>query len=113
VLVPASIGTEEATIGNRSRYLGLAAGTLGVAALRKRRRRAQLDRAAEGIRHSVTPSLTETEPLGPPPSSDEAHAPGHRHLPWSRVTAEQSSDVRRREHCVGRRTRVPRYPRRG
>lgn len=67
-------------MGNRSRYVAVAAAA-GTAALVSQRRRARLRRAAESVRETIMPShgadLATDRALG----SDEGHAPGHRHLP--------------------------------
>lgn len=86
-------------MGNRSRYV--AAGTaaaLGTAYLARRRMLVQ--RAAEGIEASIMPSRA-TPPADDEPPTDEAHAPGHRHLAverdghrhrWTRPVRKQRHD---------------------
>lgn len=72
-------------MGNRSRIAaiaGTAVGVAGVRAVRRARRRARLRGAAEGIADALMPSIAEDTPSAVPvPVGDEAHAPGHRHLP--------------------------------
>jgi len=72
-------------VGSRSRYVvvsSAAAGIAGVRALRRARRRARLRRAAEGFVDAVMPSVADEVPSTvPTPVRDEAHAPGHQHLP--------------------------------
>lgn len=68
---------------NRSRFTALAStavGVVGISALRRARRRASARAAA----NDTTASLAGAPPPSPP-VDDEAHAPGHRHLP---LTAE-------------------------
>jgi hypothetical protein len=77
--------SEEDAMGNRSRFIALtsaAAGVAGMRSLARKRRRARLRRAAEGIAETVMPSVAAEMPsvAMPRPVGDDAHAPGHRHL---------------------------------
>lgn len=67
-------------MGNRSKYVAVAAAA-GTAALVSQRRRAGLRRAAESVRETITPSHGTDLPTDRAPGSDEGHAPGHPHLP--------------------------------
>ena len=69
-------------MGNRSKFVAATAtaGIVGLAALRKRRH-ARLERAAEGIVGTIMPSVADNLPPEPGAIADEAHAPGHQHLP--------------------------------
>jgi hypothetical protein len=51
------------------------------AAIVASRRRNRIRRAADGIREAILPTHVTELPTDPQPSEDEAHAPGHRHLP--------------------------------
>ena len=68
-------------MGNRSKYLAVAAAGTAVAALR---RRSRLRHAAEGIHDTILPThAVEDLPIFPSDrvlDLDEAHAPAHRHL---------------------------------
>lgn len=66
-------------MGNRSRYLAATAAVAGGALAA--RRRARLRRAAEGIRDTILPTHVTDLPSDREPGADEAHAPGHQHLP--------------------------------
>ena len=99
-------------MGNRSKFVALATGAIGITALRKRRR-TRLSRAAQGIRDSIMSSLASSEPAQAEQPANEAHAPGHRHLRWARTAEHDSDEVHRRERSLTRRARRPRYPRRG
>lgn len=73
-------------MGNRSKYLAVsaAAGAAVVAA----RRRARLHHAVEGIQDAILPTHVVADlPSDRDPGADEAHAPGHQHLP-ARATDE-------------------------
>lgn len=71
-------------MGKQSRLaavLGATAGVVGVRAMRRSRRRARLRDAASEAVDRLTQGITDASlstSLTPP--SDEAHAPGHRHL---------------------------------
>ena len=66
-------------MGNRSKFVALTAGAVGIAALRKRRH-ARLEPAAEGIAEAIMPSVADDIPREPEQVADVAHAPGHQHL---------------------------------
>lgn len=72
-------------MGNRSRFVvvgSAAAGVAGVRALVRAGRRARLRRAAEGFVDVLMPSVGGEAPSTElPATGDEAHAPGHQHLP--------------------------------
>ena len=72
-------------MGNRSRFAAAAGVAVGAAALRavaRARRRARLRAAAEGIADAIMPTVAAEVPTTEPvPVGDEAHAPGHSHLP--------------------------------
>jgi hypothetical protein len=74
-------------MGNRSKFVAVTASAVGAGAL-VARRRARLRHMAEGIRDTVLPTHVMDLPTDRPPGADEAHAPGHQHLP--------SDDVERR-----------------
>jgi hypothetical protein len=78
-------------MGNRSKYVAWGSAAVGVAAVaRRRRRRGRLGEAAEGFVDTVMPSIGRDAPAKTPPEGiDEAHAPGHRHLPWRAKAVEE------------------------
>jgi hypothetical protein len=67
-------------MGNRSKYVAVTAAAAG-AALIAGRRRARWRRAFEGIRDATLPTHVTDLPTDRQSGIDEAHAPGHRHLP--------------------------------
>lgn len=66
-------------MGNRSKYVAVT--TVAAAAAVAGRRRARLRGAAAGIRESIMPTYPTEMTTTPVPGSDDAHAPGHQHLP--------------------------------
>ena len=98
-------------MGNRSRFTivaGAAIGIAGVGAARRARRRARFRAAVAGMGDAIT------VPAGPPSPmvvSDEAHAPGHRHLPPP--PGEWPPPDRGRPRPVGTRRRGVRHQSRG
>jgi hypothetical protein len=95
-------------MGNRSKFIAVtsaAAGVAGMRSLAKRRRRARLRRAAEGIGETLMPSVAEGMPSALPlPAGDEAHAPGHRHLSTAAIDDEPTPPpVRQRPFAKHRR----------
>ena len=66
-------------MSNRSTYTAATAAVAGGALLA--RRRARLRRIADGIRDTILPSDVPDLPGDTTSVADEAHAPGHRHLP--------------------------------
>lgn len=71
-------------MGNRSRFVAMTAGGVGAGALIARRR-ARLRRMAEGIRDTILPTHIMDLESERPRGGDEAHAPGHQHLPIENV----------------------------
>lgn len=69
-------------MGNRSRYVAVAAAA-GTAALVSRRRRARLRLAMEGVRETIMPSHVTDLPSERAPRPGDGHAPGHQHLPMA------------------------------
>ena len=67
-------------MGNRSKYVAVTAAAAS-AALVARRRRARLRRAADDIRDAILPTHVMDLHTDLAPGMDEAHAPGHQHLP--------------------------------
>jgi hypothetical protein len=68
------------TARRAAKAAAVAGAGLGIAAwLRDAERRARLSHMMRGIRDTVLPSHT-PERLPVDPATDEAHAPGHRHL---------------------------------
>jgi hypothetical protein len=74
---------------SRTRNLAITAGAAGALAAR---RRARLRRAAAGIRDAVLPTHRTDLPSDRQPGADEAHAPGHQHLP---IAATDEPEPRR------------------
>jgi hypothetical protein len=66
-------------MGNRSRYVAVTAAAASAALVA--RRRARLRRGAEDLRDAILPTHVTDLHTAPPPGMDEAHAPGHQHLP--------------------------------
>ena len=82
-------------MGNRSKYvatIGSAAAGMMAARALKRRRRARLGRAAEGFADTVMPNRDPVPEAVHDMDGDEAHAPGHRHLPLADI-ADQREPV--------------------
>ena len=67
-------------MGNRSKYVAATAAAAS-AALLAGRRRARLHRAADAIRDAILPTHVVDLPTDLSSGMDEAHAPGHQHLP--------------------------------
>lgn len=66
-------------MGNRSRFVAATAAAAGLTVAA--RRRARLRAAAAGVRDAILPSHLPDATTEPSVEDDEAHAPGHRHLP--------------------------------
>jgi len=66
-------------MGNRSKYVAVTAAAIGAAVAAKRRARWRA--AADGIQDAIMPTHVIESPTDPEPLADEAHAPGHEHLP--------------------------------
>lgn len=60
--------------------VGAGIGVTAVAAAQRARRAARLRSAVEGVADAIEPTRDVVGPAEPPSSSDEAHAPAHRHL---------------------------------
>lgn len=68
-------------MSNRGKFVvGMTAVGVGVRLAQRRRRRMQLRNAFDGIRDAIMPSSPMAEEPTQP-KGDEAHAPGHQHLP--------------------------------
>ena len=95
-------------MGNRSRYVATTAAA-ATAALVTARRRARLRRAAEGMREAILPTHAVDLPGEPVATVDEAHAPGHQHLPRGEDRDPAVERLRRRaggRYTAGRRHRL-------
>jgi hypothetical protein len=104
-------------MGNRSRYVAVssaAVGVVGVRAWRRARRRARLGRAAEGIVDAVMPSVEAEAPSTTPvPIADEAHAPGHQHMPMTAGVLEERAPPPVRERPFAKHRHGLRHPGKG
>ncbi len=103
-------------MGNRSRFVTVAAGSAAaVAALTRARRRARLASATEGFVDDIMPSVLQETPSSglPVPSADEAHAPGHRHLHWSGTETDEPAPRPVRVRPLAKHRRGLRHPGRG
>ena len=67
-------------MGNRSRFLAVSVGA-AAAAVAAARRRARWRRAAEGLHETILPTAA-APGVSDAGRDDEAHASGHRHLPF-------------------------------
>lgn len=109
---PGTSSTREAAMGNRSRYVvvgSAAAGMAGLRALLRARRRARLRRAAGGFVDAVVPSVAgEAGPIG-----DEAHAPGHRHVPLTAEVREEPAPPTVRSRPFAKHRHGLRHPGKG
>ena len=92
-------------MSNRSRYLVLTAAAGGAFAARRLRWR----RALEGVGESVLTGHQVELPSEHPPATDEAHAPGHHHLPPADGTGGRPSRSQRpwERFVAGHRDRLP------
>jgi hypothetical protein len=104
-------------MGNRSRYVAVtsaAVSVVGVRAVLRARRRARLRRAAEGIADAIMPSVADEAPSTTPvPVSDEAHAPGHQHLPMTGSVLEEPAPPPVRERPFAKHRHGLRHPGKG
>ena len=66
-------------MGNRSKFLAVGAAAAGGALVA--RRRARMRRVAEGIRDAILPTHVDDLSTDARPTADDAHAPGHQHMP--------------------------------
>lgn len=87
--------TNPVGMGNRSKYAVVTAAATS-AALLANRRRARLRRAAEGIRDTILPTHVTDLHTDMPSGTDEAHAPGHQHLPPAEGGARAPARLRGR-----------------
>ncbi len=116
-------GSEEGPSGggtameDRSRVatiVGAALGVAGVSAVRRARRRARLRGAAAEIVERLTRGVTDA-PLSTSltPASDEAHAPGHRHVPLAGDVRHEHAPPPVRERPFAKHRRGLRHPGKG
>jgi len=92
-------------MGNRSKYVvvGSVAAALGTHAVVRARRRARLGRAARGFGDSVMPSVgARVSTASPTLTADEAHAPGHQHMPPEPLEELAPWEIRQRVFATQR-----------
>ena len=104
-------------MGTRSRFAAVAGTAIGIAglrAVRRARRRARLHGAAGGTVDDIMSTVAEDLPPTPPqPGSDEAHAPGHRHLPMTADVRDEQPPPPVRERPFAKHRHGLRHPGRG
>lgn len=92
------------------------AATVFARALGNARRRSRLEeaKARESFAETVMPMVSaDIEPQVASPVMDEAHAPGHRHLRWSKEIAEEPEPSMVRSRPFSKRQRGTLHPGRG
>ena len=101
-------------MGSRSRYVAVgsaAAGIAGVRTLMRARRRARLRQASEGFVDAVMPSVGNEVPSAAPTAvADEAHAPGHQHLPLTGEVREEPTPSTARSRPFAKHRHGLRHP---
>jgi len=104
-------------MGNRSKFVTVAAGSATAAFARSRhaRRKARMASAVEGIAEAVLPSVVAETPAVDLPSAtaDVAHAPGHRHLAFDETNARPHGSRRVQSRPFAKHRRGLRHPGRG